>query len=103
METPPETQLTPKPLKLDIARYQHYLDATRLSPDEKEDLLNTLWNLTCEFVYLGFGISSVQQATALETNPQRYLTKMRDKADQNSLDSTHPQSIPSNPLDKEQP
>lgn len=103
METPPETQLTPKPLKLDIARYQHYLDATRLSPGEKEELLNTLWNLTCEFVYLGFGISSVQQATALETNPQRYLTKIRDKADQNSLDSSIPQPNPTSPHEKEQP
>jgi hypothetical protein len=102
METLPETNLVPKPLKLDIARYQHYLDATRLSVGEKEELLHTLWAMTCEFVYLGYGISSAQQATGLQNHLSRGLI-MRDKADQNSLDSMHPQPISSSPDEKEQP
>jgi hypothetical protein len=86
METPPPENFTPKPLKLDISRYQHYLDATRLSPCEKQELLHTLWNMTCEFVYLGYGVNSVQQLTALG-NTQEHLI-MRDKTIETSLESS---------------
>jgi len=90
METTPPTNLTQKPLKLDISRYQHYLDATRLSPGDKEELLHTLWNLTCEFVYLGFGVSAVQQVVGLDHSQLKTLENSDSNDSKTSLDSTYP-------------
>jgi hypothetical protein len=59
-----ETQSLPTPtlptLTLDVALYQHYLDDSDLSDAQKQELLETLWTLICEFVFLGFGVSSTQ-------------------------------------------
>jgi hypothetical protein len=48
-------------LTLDTSLYQHYLEDSNLSDEEKREVLQMLWNLICEFVYLGFGVTSVQQ------------------------------------------
>jgi len=64
-DTPQENQIAkamPATLTLDVALYEHYLENWRLSDKEKQELLQTLWNLICEFVYLGFGVSPLRQA-----------------------------------------
>jgi uncharacterized protein (UPF0335 family) len=53
-------QATSATLTLDVAQYEQYLEHWALSEQEKQDLLQTLWNLMCEFVFLGFGVSPVQ-------------------------------------------
>ena len=63
-ETPHENQIVQAKaatLTLDVALYEHYLQNWQVSDPEKQALLQTLWDLICEFVYLGFGISPVQQ------------------------------------------
>lgn len=63
-ETPHENQIvqaTPATLTLDVALYEHYLEHCQFSDQEKQELLQTLWDLICEFVFLGFGVSPVQQ------------------------------------------
>jgi hypothetical protein len=63
-DTPHENhfvQAMPSTLTLDVALYEQYLENWHLSDQEKQDVLQTLWDLICEFVYLGFGVSPVQQ------------------------------------------
>ena len=49
-------------LTLDTAKYQHYLDNSPLSDEEKQEFMQTMWNLVCEFVMLGFEVHPLQQA-----------------------------------------
>ena len=63
-ETPQENQIVQArtgTLTLDVALYEHYLENWKASDQEKQALLQTLWDLICEFVFLGFGVSPVQQ------------------------------------------
>src|SRR4051812_40852234 len=57
-QPPPEMLPT---LTLDVALYEHYLENSNLSAKEKHEFLRTMWHLLCEFVYLGYGVNSVQQ------------------------------------------
>lgn len=47
-------------LVLDVEKYQHYLDHCDLTPEEKEEFLHAIWNMVCEFVFLGFNIHPLQ-------------------------------------------
>ncbi|MEB3246185.1 MAG: hypothetical protein VKJ06_09415 [Vampirovibrionales bacterium] len=47
-------------LELDVALYQHYLDDSNLTDKQKLELLQTLWTVITEFIFLGFGVSSTQ-------------------------------------------
>lgn len=49
-------------ITVDYDLYAHYLEDTDLSEDEKREFLQTLWNIVCEFVAMGFGVNPVQQA-----------------------------------------
>lgn len=63
-DTPHENQIVramPRALTLDVALYEQHLENWSLSDPEKQELLQTLRHLICEFVYLGFGVSPVQQ------------------------------------------
>ena len=53
---------TPPTLTLDVDLYQHYLDNSDLTDEQKKELLETLWNIICEFVQMGFHVHPVQQA-----------------------------------------
>ncbi len=46
---------------VDYKRYAHYLDNSDLTEDEKAEYLQTIWNIICEFVSLGFGVHPLQQ------------------------------------------
>lgn len=51
-------------LTLDIAYYQALLDEEDMEPDQKRELIETLWSIVVAFVDLGFGAHPVQQAQA---------------------------------------
>ena len=58
---------TPAPaLTLDVDLYQHYLDNSDLSPEEKLEFIQTLWNLVTEFVMLGWNVHPAQQSCGQE-------------------------------------
>jgi len=54
------TNHTKPTLTLDIEKYQHYLDDYDLSEEEKREFLQTIWNMVCEFVMLGFEVHPLQ-------------------------------------------
>lgn len=46
---------------VDFEKYVHHLDGMDLTEAEQAQLLQTLWNIACEFMLLGFDIHPVQQ------------------------------------------
>lgn len=46
---------------IDTQEFEHYLDDPAMSEEQKKEVLETLWGIICEFVFLGFGVTSVQQ------------------------------------------
>lgn len=48
-------------LEIDVREFEHFLENSGWSEEQKEKYLQTLWNIICEFVLLGFGVQSVQQ------------------------------------------
>lgn len=54
-----------KVLSLDHELYQHYLDGSDLSEDQKREFIEALWSIVVTFVDLGFGIEPVQRAIKL--------------------------------------
>lgn len=51
-----------KRIQIDTAKYQAYLDDPDLSDEQKEQIVEALWQIILCFVDLGFGISPLQQA-----------------------------------------
>lgn len=58
----PERCASPPVITVDYDLYAHYLEGSELSDAQKQELLQTLWNIVCEFVSLGFNVHPVQQA-----------------------------------------
>ncbi|MBU2888246.1 hypothetical protein [Celeribacter halophilus] len=56
--------LNRKQLKIDIERYQSYLDGSDLSNEQKVEFLNALWTVIVAFVDLGYGVHPVQAGGA---------------------------------------
>jgi hypothetical protein len=52
---------TKNTLTIDVSLYQHYLDDSDMSEAEKNEFIQTMWNLVCEFVMIGFKIHPIQQ------------------------------------------
>jgi hypothetical protein len=52
---------SPPTLSIDVDLYQHYLDNSDLTDAQKQELLQTLWNIICEFVRLGYGVHPLQK------------------------------------------
>lgn len=73
MENTPQTA-TPTPtseqrprherpvVRLDVEKYQHYLDESGFSDQEKQAFIETLWTLIVTLVDLGIGVHPVQLA-----------------------------------------
>lgn len=59
---------TPPTLTIDVDLYQHYLDNSDLTDEQKKELLETLWNIICEFVQMGFHVHPVQQAVQQQSS-----------------------------------
>lgn len=54
--------LSTKPtMKVDVERYQKYLDDSDMSAAEKEEFLQTLWQIMMSFVELGYGVHPLQE------------------------------------------
>ena len=49
---------TKQTLTIDTEKYQHHLDNSGLTDAEKDEYIQTMWNLVCEFVKLGFEIEN---------------------------------------------
>jgi hypothetical protein len=76
-------------LTLDVALYQHYLDGSDLTNAEKNELLETLWSIICEFVRLGFGVHPVQQVTQEPCGKLEIPTLNATQTDLSALDSIY--------------
>ncbi|WP_371157010.1 hypothetical protein [Jannaschia sp. 2305UL9-9] len=48
-------------LKVDIERYQSYLDDTDMTPAQKEEFLQSMWLMMISFVELGFEVHPIQE------------------------------------------
>ncbi|MHA3976479.1 hypothetical protein ACW9UR_02230 [Halovulum sp. GXIMD14794] len=59
-------------VRVDVEKYQAYLDGSGLSDAQKEDFLQALWSIMVSFVELGFGVSPLQEVCGKtsEISPQ---------------------------------
>lgn len=48
-------------LKVDVERYQAYLDGTDMTNAQKEEFLQSMWQIIVSFVELGFGVHPLQE------------------------------------------
>lgn len=48
-------------LKVDVERYQSYLDDMDMTRDQKEEFLQAMWLMMMSFVELGFEVHPVQE------------------------------------------
>ena len=78
--------MTKPTLLLDIEKYQHHLDHSNLTPEEKEEFLHTIWNMVCEFVALGFNVHPLQDLTGDKTAEPSALSTLLQEDMVNSLD-----------------
>lgn len=51
---------TPPSLTIDLEYYQQYLEDSTLTDAQKQELLETLWQIICECVRMGYGIHPLQ-------------------------------------------
>lgn len=49
-------------IAVDVEKYQAYLDGSDMTDKEKEQFLQSLWQIIVGFVELGFGVHPVQEA-----------------------------------------
>ncbi len=49
-------------LQVDYARYEAYLADADMSEEEKREFLDSLWEIICNFVSLGYGVHPIQEA-----------------------------------------
>lgn len=55
--------MTTKPtFTIDVDYYQKFLDDPGISDARKQELIETLWGVVCQFVMIGFNVHPVQQA-----------------------------------------
>ena len=48
-------------LTVDVERYQAYLDETDMTDAQKEEFLQSMWQIIIGFVELGFGVHPLQE------------------------------------------
>lgn len=61
---PPIISEPPWPaITIDYALYDQYLQDPSLTPEQRQEFIDTLWKLMVSFVDLGFGIHPLQQVT----------------------------------------
>ncbi len=53
---------------VDYERYQRYLDNSDLSDEEKQQVIQALWDVIVNFVDLGVGVHPLQQTGANKTH-----------------------------------
>jgi hypothetical protein len=83
----PNQPNTPPTLTLDVDLYQHYLDNSDLTDEQKKELLETLWNVVCSFVQLGFNVHPMQQALSESSGKDGITTLTPAHSDSPALES----------------
>ena len=75
-------------LKVDIERYQSYLDETDMMPAQKEEFLQAMWLIMMSFVELGFEVHPLQEVCGKDgqSDTQSALGAL------DALQSSHPTS-----------
>jgi len=48
-------------LTVDVEKYQEYLDGTAMTNAQKEEFLQSMWQIIVSFVELGFGVHPLQE------------------------------------------
>lgn len=51
----------PPVIMVDYEKYEQYLETADLTEQQKQEYLQMLWSVICEFVSLGFGVHPLQQ------------------------------------------
>ncbi len=76
---------TDKPtLIFDINLYDHYLENSGLTEAEKQEFLQMMWNMICNFVMLGFHVQ--------ESDKIQNIITINDKNTLSSIGSSNPQT-----------
>lgn len=65
----PKAASSPPVLTIDYKLYEHYLEDSDMTEEQKRRFLDSLWFIICEFVALGFGVHPLQQAKNPCGNP----------------------------------
>ena len=62
-------------ITVDYEKYAHFLDDSELTEQQKQEFLQTLWNIIVEFVSLGFDVHPLQQAKNACGKPEEIASK----------------------------
>lgn len=57
-------------ITVDYERYQHILDDEDVSTEQKQEVLQIVWDLVCEFVALGFNVHPLDETPLKCGKPQ---------------------------------
>ena len=75
-------------ITVDYEKYEHFLETTDLSEDQKREFIEALWSIIISFVDLGFGVHPAQQAEnscgKLQKNSPRLPSTMENRVGWNS-------------------
>lgn len=61
-------------IKVDVERYQAYLDGTSMTDQQKRDFLQAMWLVMISFVELGFEVHPIQHACGKNTATSKECT-----------------------------
>ena len=98
----PEGGAPPPVITVDYEKYAHLLDDPDMSEEDKQKLLQIIWNIVMDFVALSFGQHPVQQVfeTVIEACGQ-HPENVTDADSQASIHGIfNPESNTDNQLDK---
>lgn len=80
-----------KTLKVDVEKYQAWLDDPALSDEQKGQILEALWKIVLCFVDLGFGVSPLQEACGQLSESEGFCGEARQdvvSSDPSTLSNT---------------
>jgi hypothetical protein len=58
---PVGTRVSNRDVEVDLAKYQSFIDDPSLTPEQREDVIKTIWSIIINFVDLGFGVHPMQE------------------------------------------
>ena len=58
-------------MKIDVSKYQSYLDGFDLTDEQKLELMHQVWFIMSSFVDIAFGVAPEQQLSSGKGNEQR--------------------------------
>ncbi len=53
---------------VDFEKYQHFLDGSDLTDEEKQQVVQALWDIIVNFVDLGIGVHPIQQTGSMNND-----------------------------------